>query len=201
MDAGRFIALVEERAHLDPRSAERAVDATLRTLAERITQKEAHDLAAQLPGPLQRPLLEAKAERELFDAADFVRRVAEREEVAPVEARLHVHATLVTLREAVSPGELEDVLALLGQDYLDLFAPDYPERVPDVRDDAYVEFGLTPEELETRFTEELARQTGFDDSEIGAIARVFSEILVEDHERMRVQLERAGVRLQRHTIV
>jgi uncharacterized protein (DUF2267 family) len=192
MDYDTFVAHVEERGRTGRAGAERAADATLRVLAERVTPKEVHDLAAQLPGPLQRSLLEARANREIFAADEFVRRVAERLELSPSEARLQAHAVLVTLREAVSAGELEDVVAQLSPDYLDLLAPDFP--LPDPRADGRLSFGLTRSELEALFQTELARQTGFDGDLIGAITRVFSDVIEDDHERMRVQLERAGLR-------
>jgi uncharacterized protein (DUF2267 family) len=192
MDYDTFVARVEERGRTGRAGAERAADATLRVLAERISPKEVHDLAAQLPAPLQRSLLEARAGREVFPADEFVRRVAERLELSPSEARLQAHAVLATLREAVSEGELEDVVAQLSPDYLDLAAPDFPIRDP--REDGRVSFGLTHSELESRFQTELARQTGFDGTMIGALTRVLVEVIEDDHERMRVQLERAGLR-------
>jgi uncharacterized protein (DUF2267 family) len=192
MDYDTFVAHVEERGRTGRAAAERAADATLRVLAERITPKEVHDLAAQLPGPLQRSLLEARADREIFPTDEFARRVAERLQISPSEARLQAHAVLVTLREAVSEGELEDVLVQLSPDYLDLIAPDFP--VPDPREDGRLSFGLSYGELESRFQTELARQTGFDGDLIGALTRVLTEVIGDDHERMRVQLERAGLR-------
>jgi uncharacterized protein (DUF2267 family) len=192
-----FIRSVAERGHLELPTAERAAEATLRVLAERLRRKEAHDLASQLPRELQPPLQDDALEREIFPAEEFVRRVAEREEIPLTDAQVHAQAVLMTICKAVSRGELEDVLAQLSADYLDLFAPDGSLAVPDPRIDAYISFGLTADELEERFSEELARQTGIDGAEIGAIARVLTQVIEEDHERMRSQLERAGVRLHR----
>jgi uncharacterized protein (DUF2267 family) len=191
-----FMDVVEERGRVGPAAARRAADATLRVLAERITQKEAHDLAAQLPGELQPPLVQGTHERGLFAADEFVRRVAEREEIAPVEARMHVQAVLTAVRAAVSEGELEDVLQQLSPDYLDLFGPDYPD-VGETHPDGYAMFGLTMQELESIVESDLLRQTGFDGASVGAIARVLAHVLDEDHQRMRVQLERAGLQLPR----
>ena len=52
-----FIGSVAERAGVSSEEAEPLARAVLRTLAERITGGEARDLAAQLPIPLQNPLL------------------------------------------------------------------------------------------------------------------------------------------------
>jgi uncharacterized protein (DUF2267 family) len=190
MQYDAFVQRVEERARAGRATAERAAEATLRVLATRIREQEARDMAAQLPGPLQRPLIEAATRYEIFPVDEFVRRVAELEQIPPTEARLHAHGVLVTLREALSEGELEDVVQQLSPDYLDLIAPDFPIPEPD----DYVPFGLTHAELMARLQTELARSTGMDGNEIAAIANALTGVIEDDHERMRVQLERAGLR-------
>jgi uncharacterized protein (DUF2267 family) len=51
---------------------------------------------------------------------DFVQRVAEELEISPDAARLRVRAVFSTLREAVTWGELQDVLEQLDPEYADL---------------------------------------------------------------------------------
>jgi uncharacterized protein (DUF2267 family) len=54
---------------------------------------------------------------------EFVRRVAERGDVALDEARSGAAAVLTTVREAVTPGEFDDVLSQLPQEYRELVGP------------------------------------------------------------------------------
>jgi uncharacterized protein (DUF2267 family) len=108
---------VERLTGLSRPEAERAVRATLETLAERITRGEAEDVAVFLPSEL-RPLLTAKPEpAEAVSAGEFVRRVAEREGVDKSVARDHVRAIFVALGAAVAPGELRDMAAQLPKDF------------------------------------------------------------------------------------
>jgi uncharacterized protein (DUF2267 family) len=98
------------------REAENATTATLETLNERISGGEARDLAAQLPKEIQ-PALRPKAEEsEGFSLEEFYRRVAEREGVDIETARIDASAVMRVLREAVTPGELDDVMAQLPED-------------------------------------------------------------------------------------
>lgn len=98
-------------------AAENAITATLETLNERITGGEARDLAAQLPEEIQ-PALRPKAEEaEGFSSGEFYRRVAEHEGVEIETARIEAWAVMRVLREAVTPGELDDMVAQLPEDF------------------------------------------------------------------------------------
>ncbi|HEX8100022.1 MAG TPA: DUF2267 domain-containing protein [Actinomycetota bacterium] len=122
MDYADFLSRVEEQSGLDTDDADQAVVATLSTLAERISEEEAADLAAQLPGELKPQFDGASADAEIFDAREFLRRVAERASTSTDKARESAEAVLTALREAISGGELEDILLQLPDDYLELFA-------------------------------------------------------------------------------
>jgi uncharacterized protein (DUF2267 family) len=119
--ADEFLGRVAERAGLDTDRARRATDAALETLAERITGGEVADIVAQLPDELRAPLergnerTRGAAERMTLD--EFVRRVAEREGVAPDEARGHTRAVFATLREALTPKEFSDMSAQLPEQF------------------------------------------------------------------------------------
>ncbi|MBO4208567.1 DUF2267 domain-containing protein [Micromonospora echinofusca] len=125
MNYDTFIDQVARRAHV---ASAQAVDLTrgaLATLAERLTGGEALDLAAQLPQPLQsvvRPLPAAEA-ADRFDAAEFVRRVAARAGVDDQQARDGVRAVFTTVREAVTGGEFDDLMAQLPRDYREMVEP------------------------------------------------------------------------------
>ena len=123
MDYETFTRTAAERAGLPVDTAERVEHATLRTLADRISGGEAQDLAAQLPKPLQDDLRQTREEAEAFDVDEFVRRVAQRGHVDPEEARTGAAAVLVTVREAVTEGEFDDVLSQLPQEYRELVGP------------------------------------------------------------------------------
>ena len=123
MDYQTFTTTAAHRAGMPEDKAEQVERASLRVLGERISGGEARDLAAQLPGPLKDPLEQVPEEAEPFDVDEFVRRVAQRGHVGPDEARVGAAATLVTVREAVSPGEFDDILSQLPQEYRELVGP------------------------------------------------------------------------------
>jgi uncharacterized protein (DUF2267 family) len=116
MDAERFIGLVADAVGGDRKAAERAIGATLATLAERIERGEARQLAAILPPPIAPSLAKDRAEAERFDVDEFLRRVAEREGVDTSTAERHARAVLAVLGQAVPVKELGDVAAQLPQD-------------------------------------------------------------------------------------
>jgi uncharacterized protein (DUF2267 family) len=124
MQFDQFVDLVAKRANVPPSRAQTLTYDTLRTLAERISGGEARDLAAQLPAELQ-PMLSERVEEaaEDFDVDEFVRRVAERASVDGEVARESARAVMLTLREAVSPGEWDEVTAQLSADYSELVGP------------------------------------------------------------------------------
>jgi uncharacterized protein (DUF2267 family) len=123
MDYETFTRTAAERAGLPADTVERVEHATLRTLADRISGGEAQDLASQLPSRLQADLRPAHEEAEAFGVDEFVRRVAERGDVGPEEARTGTVAVLTTVREAVTPGEFDDVVSQLPQEYRELVGP------------------------------------------------------------------------------
>jgi uncharacterized protein (DUF2267 family) len=123
MQFDQFVGLVAERANVAPSRAPALTYSALMTLAERISGGEARDLAAQLPAELQPMVSETEETAEDFDADEFVRRFAERASVDGKAAREAARAVMLTLREAVSPGEWDEVKAQLSKDYNDLLGP------------------------------------------------------------------------------
>jgi uncharacterized protein (DUF2267 family) len=122
MDYDTFTRTAAERAGMTSDAMDLIERATLQTLAERITGGEAHDLASQLPKPLQQELMGADEPAEPFDVDEFVRRVAVRAGATPNEAWTGAAATLSTLSDAVTPGEFDDVVSQLPQEYRELVA-------------------------------------------------------------------------------
>jgi uncharacterized protein (DUF2267 family) len=117
MQYAPFLTTVEQVGGLTREEAERAIEATLRTLAERITGGEAGDIALFLPKELRQLLTSTREEAESFGLDEFYRRVAEREGVDRDTAAAHARAVFVALGVAVAPGELRDMAAQLPKDY------------------------------------------------------------------------------------
>ncbi|MCW2640097.1 MAG: hypothetical protein JWP76_2403 [Dactylosporangium sp.] len=116
----QFIEKVSERMGGSLGQAEAVTQATLLTLAERITGGEARDLAAQLPTELREFLHKKDEPAEAFDLNEFVRRVSLRADVDRDTANKGVPAVFQTLHAAVSTGEFEDVLAQLPKEFQNL---------------------------------------------------------------------------------
>jgi uncharacterized protein (DUF2267 family) len=112
MGRDEFLTIVEQGVHADRPTAERATDATLRTLAERIAPGESRDLALALPPELA-PLVATIRPAERFGVDEFIRRVAKREGVDEPTAERHAAAVFTALGQAVEPREIEDVIAEL----------------------------------------------------------------------------------------
>jgi uncharacterized protein (DUF2267 family) len=121
MPIDEFLRRVADRAGTDRAGAEAATEAVLETLAERIAGGEVDDIADVLPEELRAPLHRGrersggKAQRMSLD--EFVERIAEREGVDHDAALEHARAVIATLREALPPKELSDLLAQLPRGY------------------------------------------------------------------------------------
>ena len=123
MKYGEFLATVRERGEYDSQDqAEQVTTSVLEVLASRITPGEAEDLAAQLPQPLAEALQpDAQDQPESFGVEEFCARVAERTGGHPQTAEWDASAVLSTVADAVSGGELNQVLTQLPSGYATLF--------------------------------------------------------------------------------
>jgi uncharacterized protein (DUF2267 family) len=115
-----FVHEVADRTGMNREEAESLVRATLRTLAERLSGGEAEDLRAQLPRELQAELIPSREEAQGFGVEEFVQKVAARSGLDETDAATGVDAVLSVIRDAVTPGEFDDVLAQLGRDFAEL---------------------------------------------------------------------------------
>jgi uncharacterized protein (DUF2267 family) len=121
MEYERFVAIVDhEGGDLGRDTAERAAQATLRTLAERLSPSEARDLIDEIPG--SGPWLFTESDPEPIDFDEFLRRVAEREGADERTAEEHARAVFAAIGLAVSPDELDDLVAELPEDFEPLIA-------------------------------------------------------------------------------
>jgi uncharacterized protein (DUF2267 family) len=140
---GGFLSRVEREAGLTRHQAERAVQATLQTLGERLSSGEARDLAAELPPELA-AMLATDTKAQALDLEEFMRRVGEREGADVAEAQEHVRAVLAALGQTISQKELHDIASELPKGFAALLSGAYvpaieqPERPPTVSADEFV---------------------------------------------------------------
>jgi uncharacterized protein (DUF2267 family) len=120
MEYERFLEHVEERTGIDDHDeAARTAHVVLQALADRLTGDEARDMLAQLPYQLKVAVTVTEAPNG-WGPEEFVSWVADQLQVPPDEARERVRAVFATLREALSRGELQDILEQLDPPYADL---------------------------------------------------------------------------------
>ena|SRR5579875_497418 len=129
-----FIGEVQRRAQMaDREEAIKATLATLETLSERLTVREAEHLAAQLPTELaayMQPQHTGKGESYTLD--EFFRRVSEREGKPLADANFHARVVTGLLCEAVTMGEIQDIRAQLPADFARLFEVENEGDIPEV---------------------------------------------------------------------
>ena len=107
--------------------ATEATRATLVTLSEALTGGESQDLADQLPDDLHAWVVSTKAAPQdgaRMSRDDFVRKVADRlpGDVGAESAEQQAHLVLLTLRQAITPGEWDDLVSQLPEDFDRLLA-------------------------------------------------------------------------------
>jgi uncharacterized protein (DUF2267 family) len=114
-----FMERVQQRTGLDEEQAEKAVRATLNTLAQRLSGGEPKDVASQLPGELKEAMLltAGRGMGESMSLKQFLETVANREGCPADAAEEHVRAVMATLHEAVTDGEWDDLVSQLGHEY------------------------------------------------------------------------------------
>ncbi|MGA5796049.1 DUF2267 domain-containing protein [Streptomyces cellulosae] len=123
MKYDEFLARVRERGeYKDNDEAAHVTNAVLEVLAQRISPGEVRDLASQLPGRLGQVLVNAAPQQaRSFGIEEFLRRVAERTGARPRTAEWDAGAVLSTLGDAVTGGELNQIISQLPSSYAALF--------------------------------------------------------------------------------
>jgi uncharacterized protein (DUF2267 family) len=128
----RFITAVRLGAGVDRREAEPAAQAVLTTLFERISGGQADDVAQRLKLPdglVPSTLTLRNRPADRFGLDEFLRRVAERENVDEDLARAHTTTTLNALRLVVPRKEFADTVDQLPAEFEQLLsAPWRPHR-------------------------------------------------------------------------
>lgn len=116
-----FLQEVQARSGLSLKEhVARVVDAVLETLGERLGKPERENPAAQLPEPLREAVLRRQT-TDRYRLEEFYNRVSSLGNLGYPEAVNASRATVAVLREAVSQGEIEDVLTQLSDPYRELF--------------------------------------------------------------------------------
>ena len=137
MDATRFYEMIETDLACDRARAEALTFVVFQELRERLTAKESHDVAAQLPQELQRLWREGETPERSphkVHAAEFIGRVRRRAALPDdAEAERAVRTVFRALRTLLgSPsglaGEAWDVFSVLPKDMKPLWLATEPER-------------------------------------------------------------------------
>ena len=127
-------AIGREAADLPADVAERAVQAVLQTLAERLPRGEARHILAELPSELK-PWVYTEADAERFGIDEFLERVAKREGTDIETALRHARAVFAALGRALDadavahlagslPRTFEPLVAEAQQRFLDIMPAD-----------------------------------------------------------------------------
>ncbi len=126
MQYSEFIGRVQSMAGLPSEDeAVKVTRVTLQTLATRLAGNESRHIADQLPAEVGRFLAESGADQrtESFSLNEFYQRVAERTGADEPAARHHCRAVMSVLRNALSPGEMDDIKAQLPEEFDALLNP------------------------------------------------------------------------------
>ena len=116
-----FIDRVLEKSGLDSR--ERAIEltkATLETLGERLDRTVRRGVASQLPDELKELLL-SRGDGDSYQLQEFYQRVGARADTNYQNAAKRAKAVLSVLQEAISAGEVQDMVDSLPEGYATLF--------------------------------------------------------------------------------
>lgn len=128
MQASEFLTRVQHYGNIrSEEEARRATQATLLTLGERIGREEANDVLAQLPRQIAESFPPIETPRgEDFGLDEFFSRVAARAGADAEAGQRYTRAVFSTLQEAITSGELADVLMRLPGEFTDLFQAQDP---------------------------------------------------------------------------
>ncbi len=120
-----FLANLGAIGSMNEEEAERAAVSVLCVLEQRLFGEEASHLEAQLPGKLRDLLI--RCERHMgkpaskFGKDGFILMVSEELRVDGLEAERKIRAVFSAVRDQVSEGEIEDVIAQLPADLRELW--------------------------------------------------------------------------------
>ena len=122
MDYKEIIELIRREAGgLRGEAAERAAEAVLRVLAERLPRGETRRLLQELPAEMK-PWVYTEQDAEAFDIDEFLDRIAKREDIDIETAFVYARAVFAALGQALSPETVTHLDASLPQTFGPLVA-------------------------------------------------------------------------------
>ncbi|MFD2764861.1 DUF2267 domain-containing protein [Micromonospora eburnea] len=117
-----FVARVRERGEYDSAAeAQQVISVVVTCLAERLTPDEARQLGSQLPAEMGDFLKSAPGGAPRIGVTEFLRKVGDGIGATERTAEWDASAVLSTIADAVSGGELNDVVTQLPSGYASLF--------------------------------------------------------------------------------
>jgi len=123
-----FINRVQEQAKLTTREeAITITKAVLETLGERLDRKVRNGVVAQLPDELKDFLLARSENTDRYGLAEFYNRVGARADLKYQDASTRTGQVVLVLRQAISEGEIQDILEDLPSEYESLFEKELPK--------------------------------------------------------------------------
>lgn len=124
-----FIHRVQEVTGLETvEEASVLARAVLETLGERLDRAVRNGVEAQLPNELKEFLLARSENPDRYDLAEFYNRVGARADRTYQDAARRTWQVFSVLREALSGGEIQNILANLPSEYQELFHETMPAR-------------------------------------------------------------------------
>ncbi|MDT0346370.1 DUF2267 domain-containing protein [Streptomyces litchfieldiae] len=121
MSYGSFLSTVRDRGEYPGDEAERAVEAVLTTLGERLPSHSAEHLADQLPTPLAQILENADGAGRSWGVEEFITHVAQRADEDEETAETDTRVVFSVISEQVTGGEMNKLLSQLPTGYAELF--------------------------------------------------------------------------------
>jgi uncharacterized protein (DUF2267 family) len=112
-----FIDKVAERAHVSEDRAAALTEATLRTLAARLSAGEAADLANRVPEQLRPLLIKVEEDPEPLSFDEFIARVAAQAEVSDDIAKRGLRGVLQAMHTTVGQREFDEFMAQLPKEF------------------------------------------------------------------------------------
>ncbi|MFP4417485.1 MAG: DUF2267 domain-containing protein [Chitinispirillaceae bacterium] len=126
MEYKEFKNKIKAMLDLDDQEAEKAIEATLETLGERLERPERNKLAAPLQNELKTFLLKRSAGSH-FTLEDFFTRIGARSGgIHYTQTVERSKAVLIVLKEAVTDGDIQPAIKKLPHEFKELFSQTYP---------------------------------------------------------------------------
>jgi uncharacterized protein (DUF2267 family) len=115
MQYRELVKRVQDYSGFSDSESETALRIFIKRLAMRLTPDEREDFASELPMDLQDiALTEAAPQR--ISAEQFVQQFAEEEDIDESRAKKQILAAWQAVKDAISPGEIDDIKAQLPND-------------------------------------------------------------------------------------